>query len=163
MSDLAFIHTLAMRMRRALDALPKTRRPKLMANFPADCCGDSSLLLGAYFIDNQVWGFEWIPAERGSIAAGNWTSHVWLARGSLIVDITADQFADAPQAVVVSHSSPWHAGFASEPGQCADFRRWYGPGTDHLHEIYQRLHTVLFDAGAAHAEWATASCRGSAG
>ena len=133
-------------MRSAIEALPREVLPPPMSSFPKGSCGDVSLLLGAYFKDRGVLGFEYICGARGNHQDNTWTSHAWLSNGALIVDITADQFEDGPGKVIVKEHSLWHATFATEKGQNSDFRAWSGPGTYHLHTMYQVLRPALFGA-----------------
>ena len=145
MSGIQKIRALATRLRRGLEALGPNQLPSPMAKFPVGACGDAALLLGAYLADNQIGGFQYICGERGSHADGTWTSHAWLARRDLIVDITADQFSDGPGPIVVAKKSLWHECFESEPGQASDFRAWSGVGTHHLKVAYELLRPFLFD------------------
>lgn len=131
-------------MRAAIEALPREALPIPMSSFPTGSCGDASLLLGAYFKDRGVLGFEYICGDRGSHQDNTWTSHAWLSNGVLTVDITADQFEDAPAKIIVAKHSLWHATFTTEKGQNSDFRAWTGPGTYHLHIMYQALRPSLF-------------------
>jgi hypothetical protein len=133
-----------MDMRTAIEALPKDELPFAMAMFPGAACGDASLLLGAYLVDCGEFGFLYICGERGFHADNTWTSHGWLARGDLIVDITADQFDDAPAPVIVGRNSIWHRTFQHhDKPQPSDFRAWSGPGTYHLHTVYAMLQPKL--------------------
>jgi hypothetical protein len=138
------VEELAKRMRAAIEAVPRERLPPSMSAFPAGSCGDASLLLGTYLVDSGISDFEYICGDRGSHVDNTWTSHAWLARGALIVDITADQFEDAPGKVIVSTESVWHRDFEAERGQPSDFRVWNGPGTYHLHTMYAVLRPALF-------------------
>lgn len=131
-------------MRSAIEALPREKLPITMLAFPAGSCGDVSLLLGTYLKDSGIPDFEYVSGDRGSHDANTWTSHAWLARGSLVVDITADQFEDAPGKIIVSEDSVWHRTFKAELGQPSDFRDWSGPGTYHLHTVYGLLRPSLF-------------------
>lgn len=142
----AQLEKLARQMRAAIEALPREALPLTMASFPAGACGDTSLLLGAYFKDMGVLGFEYICGTRGNQQDNTWTSHAWLSNGALIVDITADQFEDAPSKIIVVEHSLWHATFTTEPGQSSDFRDWSGPGVDPLHSMYRVLRPSLFVA-----------------
>lgn len=135
---------LAQRMRGAIESVPAGELPIAMSRFPDGACGDASLLLGAYFVDCGFQKFEFVSAERGAADIDTWTSHAWLECERLIVDITADQFSDAPGAVVVAYDSGWHARFRTESRGPADFREWTGMGTVHLHQMYSRLHPYLF-------------------
>jgi hypothetical protein len=138
------ISTIAQDMRRAIEAAPKDKLPFPMAKFPRAACMDASLLLGAYLVDCGENDFLYVCGERGLQDDKTWTSHGWLARDNLIVDITADQFEDAPTAVIVERNSVWHRQFrGSRLPERSDFRVWTGCGTDHLHTIYARLEPQL--------------------
>ncbi len=117
-----------------------------MRDFPAGACGDTSILLGAYLADCGHLGFEYICGERGSHDAGNWTTHAWLVRGDVVVDITADQFSDAPAAVIVESASTWHGQFMQAPATPSDFRDYRGPSMHELHAMYARLQPLLLGA-----------------
>lgn len=130
----------ALAMRRAIEAIRPADLPLPMSNFPAGACGDACLLLGTYLAECGQIGFHYICGERGLRQDNTWTSHAWLSREGLIIDITADQFADAPGGVIIQRNSEWHDGFECEDEPCpSDFRSWSGPGTYHLHAIYPRL------------------------
>ena len=141
--DLSNLRILAGEMRAAIDSLPREHLPYSMKDFPAGACGDTSILLGAYLVDCGHRGFEYICGERGSHDAGDWTSHAWLARGELVIDITADQFPDAPAAVIVESPSPWHRQFDLDPATPSDFREYRGPFMHELHALYSRVLAVL--------------------
>lgn len=143
------IRNLASQMRNAIDALPRESLPLPMAQFPRGACGDASLLLGAFLFDKGHSSFEYICGERGNIEDNSWTSHAWLARGELVVDITADQFHDAPFKVIVEEPSVWHQQFIIEQKSPSDFRSWSGSGTDHLHVMYSCLKQMLFKGGSS--------------
>lgn len=132
------IHEIACRVRRALEALVPNL-PFPMAHFPRGACGDTCLLLGAFLADIGETDFVYISATRGVHDEGTWTSHAWLEREGLVIDITADQFADAPEAVIVTRVSCWHQLFDADPPQPSDYRAWHGPGTHHLAAFYPRL------------------------
>ena len=135
---------LAARMRDAIIALPHEKLPLQMSLFPRGACGDASLLLGAYLIDCGHMGFEYVSAVRGEMADSTWTTHAWLARGDLVIDITADQFPDAPAGVIVDSPSLWHQQFDAAEGEPSDFRLWNGPGISHLVSMYSILRPALF-------------------
>ena len=142
--DIFTVERLAWRMRNTIDALPRQELPIPMSNFPKGACGDGSLLLGAFLVDSGFSGFEYVSAERGSHENETWASHGWLAKGDLVVDITADQFPDGPAKVVVAEPSIWHSQFEVQSVEPSDFRKWTGVGTDHLHILYAKIGPLLF-------------------
>ena len=141
--EMAVLQALAKRMRSAIECLPPSELPFAMTGFPAGACGDASLLLGAYLVDSGFSGFEYVCGERGSVVDNTWTSHAWLQSGELTVDITADQFEDAPGKVIVAAPSQWHEQFEVESTGPSDFRVW--TGTSELGLLYSSLRPLLFD------------------
>ncbi len=83
---------------------------------------------------------HFVRAKRqgGLYCKRGWQSHVWLEAGGLIVDITCDQYAEAPGPVIVAASSPWHDTFQTQarssyaemmqmsPSDARRFERIYG-------------------------------------
>jgi hypothetical protein len=141
--DITKISKLAQRLRSAIQSIPSHERPIGLRSFPRGACGDASLLLGAYLADHGFDGFEYVSANRGTYSEDNWTSHAWLAKGDLIIDLTADQFADSPSGVIILKNSVWHQSFEIDHRNAADFRDYTGPGIDELHPFYQRLKSLL--------------------
>lgn len=127
---------IACAFRRAIETVPPDARPIGMQRFPRGACGDASLLLGAYLKDKQIEGFNYVCGERGVHEEGTWTSHAWLQKENCIIDITADQFLDAPAAVIVARPSPWHASFEAEAPKESDFRLYSGYGVQPLWPMY---------------------------
>ncbi|MES2636912.1 MAG: hypothetical protein V4605_06255 [Pseudomonadota bacterium] len=141
--DIIVVKTIANDMRRCLESLPKSELGIAMGNFPKGACGDTSLLLGAYLSECGFPNFNYIFGERGSQLDSSWTSHAWLAHNDLIVDITADQFVDMTDPVIVTKYSKWHQQFNTEDLGIADFRQWTGIGTHHLYQIYTKLKPLM--------------------
>lgn len=71
-----------------------------MADFPAGSCADASVLLGSYLKDNGIDGFVLIKRRRGE--GVTLETHYWLERGDMLVDMTADQFEDVKEKVVIT-------------------------------------------------------------
>ena len=124
--DLQRLHIECERFRHALISADKRFLPITLRDFPFGACGDATLLLAKY-LDQQGFGlFDYMLGNRGE------HSHAWLQRGELIVDITADQFPDVVETIIVTTNSPWHLTFQGEPENVADY------------EIYdQRTRAVL--------------------
>lgn len=135
---LAKVRELAQRVRTAIQSIPPTERPEEFSNFPKGACGSSSLILGAVLVDNGHTNFQYVCGERPSPDGTQIVSHAWLADGELIVDITADQFSDAPEAVVVAVTSTWHKSFEIRHTEAADFRDSLGPASLSLAVAYKK-------------------------
>lgn len=130
---------MATRFRQAIESVPPEARPISIQCFPRGACGDTALLFGAFLVDQSVPGFKYVCGERGTKTDNTWTSHAWLQRNDLVVDLTADQFSDAPAGVIVSAPSPWHMQFRTAPGKESDFRCWSGYGAELLHPMYRMV------------------------
>jgi hypothetical protein len=109
--NLATLRDLALNVRAAILIVPVNERPPVFQTFPRGSCGWASLLLGAILVDNQINGFVYVFGERESEWPNQTASHAWLSRDSLVIDITAGQFADAPEPVLVANNSGWHEKF----------------------------------------------------
>jgi hypothetical protein len=103
--DHSAIRALATEFRQAIERCPRERLPITFADFPRGACGDAVLLLAKYLEENGYTGFAYVLGMRSG------GSHAWLGRGALIVDITADQFEDQSQSIIVDTQSSWHASF----------------------------------------------------
>jgi hypothetical protein len=135
--------TIATRFRGALEIVgPASGLPGLR-NFPKASCADTVLLLGAHLLDRGLGTFEGVGGEFGTPGSDDWQSHAWLERDGTIVDITADQFPDVSQRVIVTREDGWHRRFHTSNRGVADFRR-YGPETGaQLGAVYERILELL--------------------
>ncbi len=114
---------IASRFRKAIESTNQKQRPICMAKFPNGACGDATLLLGTYLIDLGEEPFNYMLGDRGNgIDDSNWSSHAWLQRDTLIVDITADQFPENKKSTIVTHNSPWHESLNGMTDHIADYK-----------------------------------------
>jgi len=135
------------RVREALERMPQQRRPITLANFPSGSCGDTCLVVGTYL--HEVYGlpmFDYVCGERGSQEDNSWTSHAWLQKDDLIVDITADQFPDGPGKVIVAEQSLWHQQFETEVQHSASLRLYEPQQVHELLRVYSWLSESLGSA-----------------
>lgn len=86
-----------------VDALPID--DVVLDSFPDGTCGDVSPLLGEYLYESGLGEWQYRVGWR------NGRSHAWIECDGLIVDITADQFDEVDDPVIVTTNSPWHQGF----------------------------------------------------
>jgi hypothetical protein len=73
--------------------------------FPQGSCGDAALLLGRYLRETGFGNPVYISGKRAEY------SHGWLQLGNVIIDITADQFFDISESVIVTTDDTWHRQF----------------------------------------------------
>ena len=104
----------AAQFRNLITRTPRSHLPITLQNFPNGACGDTALLLGHYLAELGHGEFRYYLGWRDS------RSHAWLQSGSVIVDITADQFDDFDDPVFVSDGSPWHESFAGTDQHAAN-------------------------------------------
>jgi len=104
---LAKIQTVATQLRGVLDKADTTLLPIPFRKFPRGSCDAASEALGIHI--REQLGYECVSAQGMCALGEEYSTHTWLEYGDLIIDITADQFGQAP--VIVTRSSPWHARF----------------------------------------------------
>ena len=80
----------------------------IFASFPKETCGHCSILLGLYLQEIGCLEVQYVCGER---EFGRRKSHAWLEIGNVIVDITADQFPERAEPVVVTQDRTWHGKF----------------------------------------------------
>lgn len=140
--NLIELKRIAKSFRAAIESIPANNRPDGLNTFPTGSCGDATLLLGAYLSDIKVSGFEYILGERGFQTENSYMSHAWLQNGQLIIDITADQFPEVIESVIVCENSSWHRTFDAESLGCSDFRKLNG-NLEHLVSVYEEINVFM--------------------
>lgn len=96
--------------RQAIIECPDTGLVSLR-DFPSGACGDAAPLLGQ-FIQEQGYG-EWLYVS--GCREGDYHSHAWLERDGWLLDITADQFPDVSDPVILTQDPTWHSQFLYAP------------------------------------------------
>lgn len=114
----------ARRFRRLIETCDRGALCLPIQAFPNGSCGDVCPLLAAYLSEQGYPAFHYVCGERERIddTGLRFGSHAWLQKGSLIVDITADQFPEISLPVIVTASSEWHRSLSGEDKGVADFR-----------------------------------------
>jgi hypothetical protein len=133
------LRTFAEAFRAAIEATPPELRPPCLQRFPYGACSDASLLLARYLGEHGYPECRLVSAERGTRADNSWSTHAWLTCNGQIVDITADQFTDAPDAVIINHASSWHEGFEVTQVDSARLESRSGPPIEALERFYPTL------------------------
>ena len=88
--------------------------PITLQGFPGGACGDAALLLAKYLQENNLGQYNYMIGQREG------RSHAWLQNNDFIVDITADQFIDQSDTVIVTKDNSWHSIFNGEALHVAD-------------------------------------------
>jgi len=107
-------------------------------SFPKGSCGDATDLLGTYLIENGLGNFSYFYGDVSSKVNNIWSSHAWLQLDELVVDITADQFPEISQKVMVCSKSEWHTTLNGKFSHIADYRLINAPSIN-LDAIYKKI------------------------
>jgi hypothetical protein len=103
-SSLTELKSGAAKFRLAIERCERRRLVRTFQDFPTGSCGDAALLLRAFLQEQGLGTFAyilgWRETDRG------WGSHAWLEAAGVIVDITADQFPEIDEKVIVGGSYP---------------------------------------------------------
>ena len=121
------LRLLATKFRVAIEQCDKKILPVSFRHFPQGSCGDTCLILGKYLKELKLGDFKYVS---GTIYKDNYNyyTHAWLKQSQIIVDITADQFNDIQQKVIVTTNSSWHRKFDIQLEKTADIEN-YDPFT----------------------------------
>jgi len=76
-----------------------------LKDFPIGACLDASLLLGHYLAQSDIGKPIYVSGTKDG------RTHMWLEMDGVIIDITADQFGDAPERIMVTRDTAWHSQF----------------------------------------------------
>ena len=137
--NLERLRATAREFRLAIEHLDRSVLPVTFENFPRGSCGDAVLLLGTYLLDNGYGEFGYVLGERGDHQANTWSSHTWLEKQNLVVDITADQFPEISDKVIVCLDSEWHRQFNGKIEHKADYRIYDSRTAASLNNVYNEI------------------------
>lgn len=112
--DLNIIREYALGFRTAILRCPKESLPVALRQFPKGSCGDASLLLAMYLSTKKLEPLQYIVGVKRR------QSHAWLQLDDIIIDITADQFDESKDAVIVTKDDGWHKTFKIRTKHVAD-------------------------------------------
>lgn len=99
-------------------AFPDFLRKRLQS-FPKDACGHASILLGLYLRESGFADVEYVVGIRQ-----HGESHAWLQIENTIIDITADQFPEVSDSVIVTEDHSWHSEFQLQQRYPADLETY---------------------------------------
>ena len=135
-------HPVSLAASRFRDAIIRCPRNDLrsLRDFPRGSCGDASVLLGEYLHQTGYGQWDYVAGEREP----DLHSHAWLEQDGLIVDITADQFSDINEPVIVTGDRSWHQQFSYPEPRHPALIDSYDPATRTiLREIYARVMAAM--------------------
>lgn len=138
-NQLDLLFQLSCRFRDALKECHKTGLPATFREFPKGSCGDACLLLAKWLEENGHTGFSYVCGLR------NGQSHAWLERHGIIVDLTADQFPEISDTVIVTRNQSWHNTFEERESYSADFERYDVRTASVLESAYKKIKSAIGD------------------
>lgn len=138
-ADITIVLELARRMRVAFEHDGTWRLPGL-ARFPSGACGDAARLIAEYL--RRHGHGDWTYIE-GSTSYEHYRTHVWLRQGGIILDVTADQFGDGADPVIVTRDSTWHARWPHQRAHTSHVGLSRYAGDPRAHADYKRLAALL--------------------
>ena len=103
-------------LRLAIEECQLERHLQVMATFPSGCCRPTSQLLAKYLVtEAKIPMVSFVSGQRTHSGGGKgWESHVWVTAGGHIVDITADQYPEVSETVLVTDDPSWHDTFTTQ-------------------------------------------------
>jgi len=117
---------------------PRYLRRKFAA-FPKSCCGHASILLALYLRENGFTDVQYV--YNGSRGLKIDDSHAWLEVDGIVVDITADQFPDNANTVIVTEDHSWHSRFYGQQRSSNPLELYGEP--ENYRQAYDTVQKVL--------------------
>lgn len=127
------IKELATELRSAIKTCEDRFKPFWFKDFPSGTCLDSCLLLIRWFAENKLNSFTIVKGSR------NGSSHAWLEKEGIIIDITANQFEDNYSEVMVTRDKSWHLQFEEERRTIETIEDYDDPNSSRLIKFYNYL------------------------
>jgi hypothetical protein len=105
-------YDIALNFRKSVELTMKERTLFTIFSFPNGACGPVTRLLGTFLQEKDLGASDYICGERWIEQRKSTQTHAWLQKKSLIIDITADQFAgEITDPVIITDNSIWHLQF----------------------------------------------------
>jgi hypothetical protein len=113
------IRNLATKFRIGVEKCDRRSLPITFKEFPRGACGDAALLLGKYLKNEGFGSFQYVCGIRRLRHTNQ--EHAWLRQEALIIDITADQFAEIDEPVIITTNHTWYSAFNIRNEHEADY------------------------------------------
>jgi hypothetical protein len=117
--------------RNAIESVDNKESPaSFFERFPRGCCGDASDLLSKYLASKEirveyVWGIN-----------SNRASHAWLEYRGLVIDLTADQFPEINEKVIITKDKSWYSQFKNQTRSISNFEEFNNINETRLSALY---------------------------
>jgi hypothetical protein len=87
---------------------------EVLSLFPVACCEYSSMMLARFLIEEKGYNIADISIIKGQSIVDKGQLHLWLKVNGVIVDITAGQFNEAENLIIIDEHGYWHNKFFYE-------------------------------------------------
>jgi hypothetical protein len=134
----------ATEFRHALEQRGLELLPDLCWPFPKGWCGDAAPLLLQYLTDSGFGEFEYVCGETRDFDPDEMPqSHAWLEQNGLIIDITANQFSEIEEPVMITCDKTWHEQFVELSRYKTGIDVYDAGASNRLREAYNELRRFL--------------------
>ncbi len=134
MKDIDTIWKLVLKFRLAIENLTENDygESSWFSQFPKGCCGDTCELLSKYLFENGI------EAEFVN-GVNDFQWHAWLEYKGYIIDITADQFPEISDKVVIRLDKKWYSRFKRQTREYKDFEADDKLNVVRLGQLYKNI------------------------
>ena len=87
---------------------------EVLSLFPVACCEYSSMMLARFLIEKKGYNIADVLIIKGQSTSDIYQLHLWLKVNGVIVDITAGQFIEAENSIIIDEHGSWHNKFFYE-------------------------------------------------
>jgi len=114
--------------------------PRGFCSFPKQCCGDTANLLWKYLqLEHNGKYNDFLQVKSGVKSKDN-QSHAWVEfRKRIIIDITADQFPDIDERVIITSDKKYYEVFKNQMENEPDFYKFRKEIRDELSDIFTQI------------------------
>lgn len=124
---------LVIEFRRALDQIDWSSMPCGFKEFPTGTCGDISDILAEHLYQNGIENVTYVCGRS------NGGIHAWLEVDGTAIDVTADQFEDMEDKVLIQSPEVWHHKYEIENRRKAGYRDMNGPAVSGLVTVHTEI------------------------
>lgn len=135
----------AERFRAALERCDRNLLPIALQDFPNGSCGDAALLLAKYLQKSGLGRFDYVCGTLYKDGELGFQSHAWLQREDVIVDITADQFDEVQEPVLITRDHSWHKHFEEKSRHVADYENYDPEARASFSAAYENVVACVHD------------------
>ena len=130
------ITQLATEFRNACEIFAFTTNDAVLKSFPLGCCGDVSEMLECYLYENGIRNIHHISATKRN----SFQTHAWSEIGSMVIDITNDQFSYGQKSVYIGHPLFYRLRY-----KCERSKGYVSPYDTRLESIYSSIKKIIED------------------